>query len=76
MAEDLTKICYFNKLKRCENFVIETSNVSMQEGSKLVVGSCCLSFSQIERIKKGESVQHVIEIETKEDESLEDQKPK
>ena len=63
LSEELIKIAFFLKLKQCFNFVIETSNMSMKEGAKLVLGGCCLSFNQIERIKQGESIQHVIEIE-------------
>jgi hypothetical protein len=63
LSEDLTKIAFFLKLKQCFNFVIETSNMSMKEGTRLVLGGCCLSFNQIERIKQGESIQHVIEVE-------------
>jgi hypothetical protein len=37
--------------------------MSMKEGTRLVLGGCCLSFNQIERIKQGESIQHVIEVE-------------
>jgi len=76
LADDLTKIAYFNRLKLCSNFVIETSRCSMQEGVRLVLGSCCLSQNQIERIKQGESINNVIEIEENVEESLDDIKNK
>ena len=76
LTDDLSKIAFYNKLKECYNFVIETSNMSIQEGSKLILGGCCLSFNQIERIKQGESIQHVIEIEEVNEEEEEEQIPK
>ncbi|CAF0796043.1 unnamed protein product [Brachionus calyciflorus] len=76
LADDLNKILYFIKLKSCRNFVIETNSLSIQDGTKLNIGTCCLNISQIERIKQGESIQNVIEIENKEDESNEEEKIK
>ena len=76
LSDDLYKIAYFNKLKNCAGFVVETSNMSLQEGTKLVLGQCCLSGSQIERIKQGESIHHVINVEEKVEQVEEEQKPK
>ena len=63
LSDDLSKIGHFNKLKACDHLVIESTNSSLQDGVKLTVGPCCLSVKQIERIKKGESIQMVIELE-------------
>jgi hypothetical protein len=62
LSDDLQKIAYFNKLKQSEgcHFVVETFNMSIQEGVRLVLGKRCFSDSQIERINKGVSIQHVI----------------
>ena len=76
LDDDLKKIAFYNKLKECYNFVIETSTMPIQEGSRLVLGGCCLSFSQIERIKQGESIQNVIEVEEINEEEEEEQIPK
>ncbi len=72
LAEDLHKILYFINLKNCENFVIQINNMQVQENNKLILDSCCLSSKQIERIKQGESIQNVIEIDEK-DEFLEEE---
>lgn len=68
LCDDLNKILYLLKLKNCKNFVIETSGLSIQDGAKLILGHCCLSECQIERIKQGESIQNVIEVDVKEEE--------
>ncbi|RNA38973.1 doublecortin domain-containing 5 isoform X8, partial [Brachionus plicatilis] len=69
LSEDLNKILYLLKLKSCQNFVIETSGLSIQDGAKLCLGPCCLSEYQIDRIKQGESIQNVIEVDLKEEET-------
>jgi len=76
LAEDLNKIAYFMRFKNCSNFVLEVCKSSFQEGTKLTLSPCCLSSSQIERIKQGESIQHVIELDEVVDESIEDTKNK
>ena len=76
LAEDLNKIAYFMRYKKCSNFVLEVCKSSFQEGTKLTLSPCCLSPSQIERIKQGESIQHVIELEEVVDESVDDNKNK
>ncbi len=76
LAEDLYKILYFINLKNCDNFVMQAQNTLLQEGNKLIVDSCCLSMKQIERIKQGESVQNVIEIDEKDELLEEEQVPK
>ena len=76
LSDDLYKIAYFNRLKNCGGLVVETSNMSLQEGTKLVLGPCCLSGSQIERIKQGESIHHVINVEEKVEQAEEEHRPK
>jgi hypothetical protein len=63
LAHDLNKIGFFNKLKVCQELVLETQNALVQEGVAIVLGKRCLTSSQIERIKKGESVQYVMEVD-------------
>jgi hypothetical protein len=63
LADDLVRIGYFNKLKNCRNFVLESANSSLKEGNKVLLNYCCLSESQIDRIRQGESVQNVIEVD-------------
>ena len=76
LYDDLNKILYLLKLKNCNNFVIETSGLSIQDGAKLSLGHCCLSECQIERIKQGESIQNVIEVDVKEEEMNGEEKNK
>jgi hypothetical protein len=77
LNEDLSKIAHFIGLKNCLNFVIEASNTNVQDGTKLVLGTCCLSFQQIDRIKQGESINNVIDVEKRGgDEGNEDDLPK
>jgi hypothetical protein len=64
LADDLVRIGYFNKLKNCRNFVLESASSSLKEGNKILLNHCCLNEHQIERIRQGESVQNVIEIDS------------
>lgn len=75
LADDLIRIAYFNKLKDCRNMVVETSGSSLREGTKIVLNSCCLTLGQIERIRQGESVQHVIEVEEEYHNDIVEDKP-
>ncbi len=63
LSDDLIKIGYFNKLKLCRNFVIECSAAASPSSPNrsLVINQCCLTQSQIDRIKQGESIKNVIE---------------
>ena len=75
LAEDLVRIGYFSKLKDCRNFVLEVANWQLREGSRLLLNQCCLRSAQIERIRRGESIQHVIELEDDVDEEVEEAEP-
>ena len=72
LATDIQKMAYFNRLKVCNNYVIETCKTSLQEGTRLVLGTCCLTDKQIERIKQGESIQYVIDVEDKPEDNDDD----
>lgn len=66
LSEDLCKIAYFNRLKEADRehyqLVVEVSNAKIQEGARLLLGRCCLSKEQIERVKNGQSIHHILDM--------------
>jgi hypothetical protein len=75
LSDDLVRIGYFNRLKQCRNFVLEASGLALKTGSKIVLNNCCLNEAQLERVRLGESVQNIIELDIDQNQSNQEEVP-